>query len=356
MVVHEWGHLYAARRFGMRVTRFSIGFGPTLFQLVPEEGSYFLQALGGRLRMRVGSHDPLKHDATIYQVALIPFLAYVQIAGMNPLEPVDPQDKGSYANARLFPRVVAIAGGPLANYLFASVLFFAAFAGWGKMHVDPNSTIVSVVPGRPAEAADMKSGDKITKVAGTPVDSWKAMASEISSRPGQTVPIEVVRDGSTVVLSVRPADEGGAGRIGVGPLVNRKGVSFTEAATLAVTTPPKIVVELVTGIAMMITGKADAELGGPVRIVKEGASAADRGWPDWFEFMGLLSAYLGAFNLMPLPALDGGRLIFLGYEGLLRRKPNPSFEAHIHAVGIVMLLGLMVWVTIFKDFGVGLGK
>src|SRR5215207_9578030 len=104
MVIHEGGHLLAARAFGMRVIRFSIGFGPALWRYQP------------------------KGSDTIYQVALIPFLAYVQIAGMNPLEEIDPDDKTSYANASLFARVFAILAGPLANYLFASVLFFICFA------------------------------------------------------------------------------------------------------------------------------------------------------------------------------------------------------------------------------------
>ena len=108
MVVHEGGHLLAARAFGMRVIRFSVGFGPALWRYQPS-----------------GSQ-------TVYQVALIPFLAYVQIAGMNPLEEVDPDDKGSYANAPVHARISAIFAGPLANYLFASVLFFTALMVGGR--------------------------------------------------------------------------------------------------------------------------------------------------------------------------------------------------------------------------------
>ena len=102
MVVHEGGHYLVARRFGMRVTKFSIGFGPTLWKKRP------------------------KGSPTTFQIAIIPFLAYVQIAGMNPFEDVDPNDKGSYANGSLIARISAIVAGPLANYLFASVFFFAA--------------------------------------------------------------------------------------------------------------------------------------------------------------------------------------------------------------------------------------
>src|SRR4051812_50085607 len=127
MVVHELGHLLAARAFGMRVLRFSIGFGPPLWR------------------------HKARGSETIYQVALIPFLAYVQIAGMNPFEEVDPEDKSSYANASLIGRVSAIFAGPLANYLFASVLFFAALVIGGNRV--PTTSVV-VMDG-PAQAAHL---------------------------------------------------------------------------------------------------------------------------------------------------------------------------------------------------------
>ena len=88
-------------------------------------------------------------------------------------------------------------------------------------------------------------------------------------------------------------------------------------------------------------------------MVKEAARVAEKGWADLVVFMASLSAYLGAFNLIPFPALDGGRLMFLGYEAATRRRPNARVEAHIHAIGLVMMLGLMLYVTIFKDIGIG---
>src|SRR5579863_6298526 len=115
MVVHEGGHYVAARAFGMRVVRFSIGFGPTIWK-----------------------HKP-KDSPTVYQVALIPFLAYVQIAGMNPYEEIDPKDKASYANASVVGRVVTIAAGPLTNYFFASVLIFFGLLIGGRELADETS-------------------------------------------------------------------------------------------------------------------------------------------------------------------------------------------------------------------------
>src|SRR5512141_2637918 len=131
MVVHEAGHFFVARAFGMRVTRFSIGFGPTFFKIVPRDGFFWFTTAADKIRLRLWRHNPEKHGPTIYQVAMIPFLAYVQIAGMNPLEEIDPNDKGSYANASLFGRIATVFGGPLSNYLFASVLFFFAFLHGG---------------------------------------------------------------------------------------------------------------------------------------------------------------------------------------------------------------------------------
>src|SRR5258708_29202769 len=157
MVVHESGHYVAARVFKMRVTRFSIGFGPALFR-----------------------HTP-KGSPTTYQIAIIPLLAYVQIAGMNPLEDIDPKDEGSYANASLIGRITAIFAGPLANYLFASVLFFAALMIGGKH--EPTTSVV-VLDG-PAKTAQMKRGDTIVKIDGVGVTDWEQMRQLILARPNK---------------------------------------------------------------------------------------------------------------------------------------------------------------------------
>jgi regulator of sigma E protease len=344
MVVHETGHYLAARSFGMRVTRFSIGFGPTLFKILPNDGYYWFTTAAEKVKLRLWRHNPEKHGPTVFQVALIPFLAYVQIAGMNPLEDIDENDKGSYANASLIGRIVTIFSGPLANYLFASVFFFLSFF-FGGVHT--TSTQVDVVPNRPAAAAQMKSGDTILEVAGTPVKDWEAMAAAISRHPAKLIPIVVQRGEERVTLQVTPSSESGKGKIGVSGFKQK--LMAKEAAYLAVTRPPIVVKEVVVGLGKLFSGKPEGELMGPIGIVKETAKAAKSSWTELLVMLGLISAYLGAFNLIPFPALDGGRLMFLGYEAATRRRPNARIEMHIHAIGLVMMLGLMAYITVAKD-------
>lgn len=322
MVVHEGGHLIVARAFKMRVIRFSVGFGPALWRYQP-----------------AGSE-------TIYQVALIPFLAYVQIAGMNPLEEVDPEDKGSYANAALHARISAIFAGPLANYLFASVLFFTALIVGGK---PVPTTRVEILPGSAAEQAKMRDGDKVLSIDGESIETWDELREKALANPGRPLTFEVLREGRRIKLSVtpRPSGEGGRGLIGVSHLPEKVPVGFKEAVVVSVKLPAQVVEQFVVAMGRILTGKDRPQLTGPVGIVRETKKAAERSWTDYLELLGILSAYLGGFNLVPFPALDGGRLMFLGYEAVTRRRPNARIEAHVHALGLLMLLTLIAVVSVF---------
>src|SRR4051812_36377053 len=323
MVVHEGGHYLAARAFKMRVTRFSIGFGPALFR-----------------------HTP-KDSPTTYQIAIIPFLAYVQIAGMNPLEDIDPKDEGSYANASLVGRITTIVAGPLANYLFASVLFFASIIIGGQL---VPTTKINVQPNSAAEAGQMKTGDKVVEVAGQPINEWDQMRSLIAASPNKPVDIGVEREGSVLHLTVTPATiANGEGRIGVESVYYSRPAKMREALVYAVREPAEVVIGTMVGLGQMLTGKQKPDLAGPVAIVRETAKAAGGGPARFFGILGLISAYLGAFNLLPIPALDGGRLMFLAYEATTRRRPDPKVEAQVHAVGLLMMLALVLFVTIVVD-------
>lgn len=323
MIVHEAGHYFAARKFGMRVLRFSIGFGPTIYK-----------------------HQPAG-SPTVYQIGIIPFLAYVQIAGMNPWEENDPKDKGSYANASLIGRIVTIAAGPLANYLFASIFIFASYMIGGKHFVDESSTRVEIIPNGPAAQADLATGDKVIAVNDKKVNSWEELRKEISAHPGEKVDLTIERAGQVVHRFPTPGAKGGdsAGRIQVRPIAQNIKVTAREAAWLSLRDPPLIIASLVKGLTNV---KMD-DLSGPVGIVKETAKAIEDGPASALFFLGALSAYLCGFNLLPFPALDGGRLLFLGFEAASRRKPDAKVEAQIHAVGLIMLLALLVVVSFRND-------
>jgi regulator of sigma E protease len=324
MVVHETGHFLLARYFGMRVQTFSIGFGPALYRRQP------------------------KGSPTTYQIAIIPFLAYVQIAGMNPLDEIDPNDKQSYANAPLRARILTIFGGPLANYLVASVLYFVALQLGGRPVL--TTTILTVFPGQPAEAAQMKSGDKILEMAGEPTKDWEQVRRQIGLHSGRPLEVVVERGGNRVPITVVPVPAGKDGaRIGIEAQTIRVPISTSTAAVAAIVAPPKIVAGVVVGLVRIAMGWEKPELAGPLGIGKELVRAARRGAHDYLEFLGALSAYLAGFNLLPVPALDGGRLMFLGYELIMRKRPNARVEASVHAVGLIMLLTLVAAVTVFSD-------
>jgi regulator of sigma E protease len=330
MVVHEGGHLLAARAFGMRVIKFSIGFGPAIWR-----------------------HQP-KGSETVYQVALIPFLAYVQIAGMNPFEEVDPHDKASYANASLIGRITAIAAGPLANYFFASVLFFGASMVGGKEVINPHSTQVDVQRGGPAAAASMQTGDRVLEINGVSVkNDWERMRKQILANPNKPIDVQVERNGKPLHLKMtpKPTGENGGGQISVGPVSKFVPMSFREAAINSVVSPAQVVRYFVIGVSRIVTGKEKPQLTGPVGIVRETSRAAESGGAKFLELLGILSAYLAGFNLVPFPALDGGRLMFLVYEAVTRRRPDARVEAQVHAVGLIMLVALILVVSVFDVKG-----
>jgi regulator of sigma E protease len=126
-------------------------------------------------------------------------------------------------------------------------------------------------------------------------------------------------------------------------------VGFAEAAKMSVIAPPVFVYENVREIGRVLAGKEKLQVSGPVGIVKETAKQARTGPGVLLQFLGMLSAYLGAFNLLPFPALDGGRLLFLGAEAVSRRRPDAKLEARVHAIGLLMLLTLIAFVT-WADF------
>ncbi|HSN81297.1 MAG TPA: M50 family metallopeptidase [Polyangiales bacterium] len=332
IIIHEGGHYLAARAFGMRVLRFSIGFGPTLFRYQP------------------------KGSPTIFQVAVIPFLAYVQIAGMNPNEEVDPDDPELYPNKSLGARVATIAAGPIANYLTASAIVFALGISNTLPPMQPAEPmqVGHVVPDSPADKAGLQEGDVIVMANGERISDVSELIDATAPRAGEPTEYIVERDGKALPpILITPEDRGGRGQIGVGAKMVRlyEHLGVWDSAKLSVALPFQMTVAQLTGLADMVERRSTEGIGGPVMMGKMVAEAAQAGLPAFLWILMFISVALGMFNLLPFPALDGGRLIFLGYEAITRRRANERFEMAVHAVGIVFLLGVMILVTYRDIFG-----
>jgi regulator of sigma E protease len=323
IVVHEAGHYVVARLTGMRVERFSIGFGPGIIKW--------------------------RHKETLFQIAPIPFGGFVQIVGMNPHEEYDEKDPSVYPNRPALFRFLTIFAGPATNVISACVLIFFVFAIAGMPRESGRGVISKVVEGMPA-AEVMKPGDIVTKVEGAPVtlESFRTRVMESGGRP---LEVTVLREGreETLTLTARKSDSG-VYQVGVnlGHEIERQDIGLGTAAVESVRYTYLKAKLILVNLWEVAKKPSDAEVMGPVGITDEINKQFRAGWVTGLEILALLNIYLGLFNLLPLPALDGSRLAFLVYEIATRRRPNPKVETAVHMAGTVVLLVVMVLV-LFKD-------
>lgn len=325
VIIHELGHFLVARAFGMRARVFSIGFGPPVVQWRP------------------------KGSETVVQIAAVPILAYVNIAGMNPLEPSDPNDRGSYQNASLLARFFTIAGGPLANYLAATLIIFGVIAFAGVQR----PVIGEVVPASAAAAAGLRPGDVVLRVGNNTPSDFVELATTINGSRGAPTEMRVRRQGHEVAVRFMAREDASDHHFRIGirqaPGLATESVPLGTAVRHSLLAPARLTVEQVEGFARMIRGRERVQVMGPVGIVVETANGARRfGWRFATDAMAMISVALFFLNLLPVPALDGGRLTFLLYEVVMRRRPNARFETTITAVFFTLLLGLGA-VVIVRD-------
>ena len=328
IVLHEGGHFLVACLCGMKVERFSIGFGPTL--------------LG------------FKWGGTTFQIAPIPLGGFVQITGMNPAEEFDKNDPYVYPNRPRWMRLLTILAGPLANYVTAWALMLFVLLAWGM----PSKTqkIIEPSPNKPAMVAGLRANDILVSANGQPVSADAPISDVIRAGAGAPVTIKVLRAGTPMTFAVTPERiSAGVYQVGIqiGSIDERIPVSFGSAIKEATIYPYYASVGILASLSDMIHRRVPTDLEGPIGITKRIAKAAQRGAVDFLAMIIALSVYLGLFNLLPVPALDGGRALFLGIESVTRKNVNPRIEAAVHTAGFVLLLGVLVVVT-FKDiFGKG---
>ncbi len=326
IVVHEAGHMVVARLCGMRVDRFSIGFGPALFKI--------------------------KRGETIYQISAIPFGGFVQIAGLNPGdEGIDKDDPRSYPNRPVYQRLLTIFAGPGTNYLFAALMVAGVYLTIGEPTVrDDHPSVVELDETKPAAAAGVQVNDEFVAINGTKVDNVKQVPPLIEASGGKPVTLTLLRKGQPVTVTVTPVQSDGKWRIGVVPLGRREYVHVGVGAAVkdGMVFPYTYTRFIVHQFAEIFHGRQEAKFSGPPGIVKQLKRQIENGPGDGLLAVAIISVYLGLFNLLPLPALDGGRLVFLVVEGLIRRRINQKVEQTIHLVGMVALLMLVVFFS-FND-------
>lgn len=324
ITVHELGHMSIARLVGMRVEKFSLGFGPVLWQ-----------------------H---RGRQTIFQLAAIPLGGFVQIAGMNPHEELPANDSGSYQNKPAWARFATILAGPLTNYLCAIIFIVLVMLGWGLPSWRP--TVAEVVPQSAAAQGGLMHGDMIVEIEHQPIRSELEVQEKILGSKGQPLRF-LVNDlsGKERQVTITPRAEGNIWRIGIhfGRKLHFSPLRPWQAVALGAIYPFQESGKALAGLGQLFSGKASLkQVGGPLEIVRQLKMSFEDSMVMAIVFLAMLNVYLGLFNLLPVPALDGGRLIFLLFTMITRRPINQRMETTVHTIGFVILFALLLLVT-YRD-------
>jgi regulator of sigma E protease len=336
--VHELGHYLVARRNGVRIEVFSIGFGPEIF------GWY--DRAGTRWKL---SAVPLGGYVKMYGDADASSLPSDSVAAMS-LE----EREFSFHHKRLGQRVAVVAAGPVANFVFAIVLLAGLFATVGQPFTPPD--VGQVQPGSAAERGGIKPGDTIAVIDGHAIERFEDVQQAVALNNGSPMAIVVRRDGRDISLDVTPQMTERTDRFGnvhrVGLLgIGRSGVEYVRHDPLsAVGRAVEETWNLSTGtlraIWQMIVGaRTTDELGGPLRIAQMSGEVAQGGIVAIVWFMAVLSVNLGLINLFPIPVLDGGHLLFYVAEAIRGRPLGQRAQEYGFRIGLALVLTLMVFAT-----------
>ncbi len=332
VIVHEFGHFIVAKKTGVAVEKFSIGFGPEIFGITK-----------GRTR---------------YLISLVPLGGYVKLAGETQEEPIK-GERWEYLSRTVGERSRIIFAGPLLNYLLAFLIFSFIFAvGYPTLTTE----VGRVLPDYPGEAAGIKRGDRILKIDGKDVNNWEDVTRIIHTNKDAELGLLIEREGELIVLKVFPKSEelntifGSKKRVGLIGIVPSDEISYVKYGILeSVYMGGKKLLGLtyITYRALWasITGAVPFKesITGPIGIFYITGHAARLGFVYLLHFMGILSASLAIFNLLPVPVLDGGHLLFLAIEKIRRRPLSYRVQEHIAQAGLVLLICLMVFVF-YNDF------
>ncbi len=325
---HELGHYLAARAMGVYVEVFSIGFGKKLFSFYAYK--------------------------TQWSISAIPLGGYVKMKGQDDSDPTKKSyDKDSYNAKTPLQRIFILLAGPAANFILAFVLYFTIALG-GPNILSP--VIGTVVKDSPAAIAGLQPNDTVLSINGVKISTWKEM-SEMITESESSLHLEVLRNGFVEFKTLTPRLSEATNMynetvqkkmIGIGSSGVSHKLELTPMQTLSYATEQTIFAStlIFTGVKKLILGEVPAkELGGVISIVKLTSDATDAGWMSVLFFAALISVNLGVLNLLPIPALDGGHIMFNIYELIARREASEA---------IILKLTIAGWVVLFSLMGLGL--
>lgn len=322
--LHELGHYSAAKYFGVYVEVFSIGFGKKLFSF--------------------------RWLNTQWQISAIPLGGYVKMKGQDDSDPTAiSHDNDSYTTKKPWQRIIILLAGPLANFATAWVLFYAIALG-GPQALSP--IVGKVVTNSPAQQAGLIANDKIIAINGEAITAWDELSDKIKSSES-TLTLSVERNETRLFITLTPRISEATNifkekiqqrMVGIAPsgVTHKLDLSFTETLEYASRQTYETSFLIFQSVQKLLTGVVPAkEVGGVVSIVKITADASSYGWMSLFFFTALISVNLGVLNLLPIPALDGGHIMFNLYEMIRRKAPSEAVITQLTIGGWVLLLGLM---------------
>lgn len=334
--VHELGHFWAARRCGVGVEVFSVGFGSEVFGYTDRRGTrwrFSALPLGGYVRM-VGDADAASTPASD-----------------------EPSLPGNFHAASLKGRAFIVAMGPIANFILGIAIIAIVYIGVGKV-VIPN-VVGDVVAGGPAAEAGIEPGDRIVSVDGYTISDFGDFRARVFENPGRALSIMVERNGRIHGFEVAPSVVEDQclgmtyGRIGIHSTSGElKRHGLADSVLHASVDSFKMAFAMLRGIARLASGNANkGEIGGPVKIAELSGRVAAQGLIDLTMFVAIISINLGLVNLLPVPALDGGHLVFFGVEKLMGGPMAPKIHEWIMRAGMALLIGLIAVLTFFDILG-----
>ncbi len=334
---HELGHFMVAKACGVYVRDFSIGMGPVIYQYQGKETTYSLRALpiGGAVQMLGEDGVDKELDETVQHGA-----AAVTI------DQPSSDDPRSFINKPAWQRLLIIFAGPAMNFLLAIALFFIIFLVQG---FPTNQNVIGeVIVDLPAQQAGLEAADEIVDIDGQPIADWMGIVEAIKRSEGAEVSVQVLRDGRQIELKLQPIREEGGDRyvIGVRQKLTTAPLKSFNMAVLKTWDSSKMVVSF---IPKLISGEVSRDnIAGPIGIAKISGEAAREGPIVFLALMAIISINLGIMNLLPIPALDGGRILLILLEMIFRRKLPAFIEEKIHLIGFALLMLLMLF-AVYND-------